>query len=119
MRRKGDEYLTKEQINMSTEDIKKEIEKVEKSDLPDELKLMKIKELKLVLRIKIIQDRMDLEEKSRKTLNIKRVSGKFYPDDVAKVIGTTKRQAEVIEKKALAKLKSPRLGKQLREVLYE
>ena len=118
--KKGDEYLTPEQRGWDAKRTKAEIEKVQNDgSLDNEYKAMKLKELRLVLKIKHLQDRMELEDKIRDTLGIKLVAGKFYPPEVAKVIGTTERQAVVIEKKALAKLKSPKLGRQLRKAQYE
>jgi len=119
--KKGNEYLTKEQIPWSIKETKDQIEKL--TNLSDQkisrpLRAIKLKELRLVLKIKLIQDRMLLEDKVRKTLDMKRIGGKFYPEQVCKVIGTTERQAVVIEKKALAKLKSPNLGRKLRSANF-
>lgn len=117
---KGNEYLTPLQREWSIEETKRQMTLVENHPTETrEWKAQKAKELRLVLKVKYIQDRMELEDKVRKTLKQTRVGGNYYPDQVCQVIGTTERQAVVIERKALAKLKSPRLGKQLRGTQYE
>jgi SPX domain protein involved in polyphosphate accumulation len=116
----GNEYLTPLQRDWSIEMTKKQIELVENHPTETrQWKGLKSKELRLVLKIKLLQDRMLLEDKVRKVLKQERVGGNYQPDQVAKVIGCTERQAVVIERKALAKLKSPKLGRQIRRAVYE
>jgi len=118
--KQGDEYLTPLQREWTIQETKRQLELVENHPTESkDWKAMKSKELRLVLKIKMIQDRMLLEDKVRKVLKQDRVGGNYYPDQVAEVIGTTERQAVVIERKALAKLKSPKLGRALRGAQYE
>lgn len=116
----GNEYLTPLQRKWTIDETKRQIQLVENHPTETrEWKGIKTKELRLVLKIKYLQDRMLLEDKVRKVLKQERVGGNYYPDQVCQVIGETERQTVVIERKALAKLKSPRLGKQLRGAQYE
>jgi len=116
---KGNEYLTPLQRGWSIEMTRKQLELVlNDPDTTREYKGIKSKELRLVLKVKLIQDRMKLEDKVRKVLKQDRVGGNYQPDQVAKVVGCTERQAVVVERKALAKLKSPRLGKQIRGAMF-
>jgi hypothetical protein len=117
--KKGDEYLAPEQRKWSIATVQEKMEKIENDEsIPRDLKAIKLKELRLVKKIKLIQDRMELEDKVREVLKQDRVGGNYQPDQVAKVIGTTERQAVVIERKALAKLKSPKLGRKIRGAMY-
>ena len=117
---KGNEYLTPLQRDWTIAETKRQIELVENHPTETrEWKGIKSKELRLVLKVKLIQDRMLLEDKVRKVLKQERVGGNYQPDQVAKVVGCTERQAVVVERKALAKLKSPKLGRQIRSAVYE
>jgi len=118
---KGDEFLTEGQRSWTMARVRKEIEKVENlhgQSISRPLRAMKLKELRLVLKVKLLQDRMLLEDKVRKVLKQDKVGGNYQPHQVALVIGETERQAVVIERKALAKLKSPTLGKRIRGAMY-
>lgn len=119
--KKGDEFLTEEEREWSVKDVNEKIQEAEKSDNYEDKthKALYLRQLNLIKRIKQVQERKELEDKIRQKLGVKYVSGKFYPEDVAKVLGVNKRQAMVLEKKAIAKLKSPKLGKRLRNVFYE
>ncbi len=109
--------LTKEEELLSKEDVRGKIELLENSGDRSEYTTVRIKELRLILKYKIVQERLSLENKIRRTLKTERVSGNYQIEDVAKVLGINKRQAMELENKVLSKLKSPTYGKKLRTVL--
>jgi len=116
----GNEYLTPLQRGWSIAETKRQIELVQNHPTETrQWKGIKSKELRLVLKVKLIQDRMLLEDKVRKVLKQERVGGNYQPKQVAEVIGCTERQAVVVERKALAKLKSPNFGRKIRGATFE
>lgn len=107
--------LTKKEKNLSTLDIKRKIKEVESLY---ENNHTEITYLKLLLKYKYTEEKLALSNLIKNKLIVNRVSGTFTKEETASALGLSIRQVETIEKRTLAKLKSPAFGRKLKESTY-